>query len=139
MREHIFRGRRIDGGDFVYGDLEHNGDVDVRIQGYVVDPETVGEFTGLEDINGVAVYEGDLLRYMEWKDDNAVFPVVWDKDEARFCLDVTDYKDVKQPYENKHYWPLIASHVRILKITIVGNIHNTPDMKIKEEGEVNAP
>ena len=70
-REHEFRG--FDGTKWYYGDLEYNRKTGVaRIHTYLedgsycrqytVDPDTVGEFTGMKDKRGNKVFEGDIVE-----------------------------------------------------------------------------
>jgi len=97
MRTIKFRGKRVNDGQWVYGDLETRPTLEVAAihqydengiydcQDYV-DRDTVGQFTGLHDINGKEIYEGDLLMSHE---NGEVFEVVYDA--PRFCFKDNDF------------------------------------------------
>lgn len=72
-REILFRGKRADTNEWIYGDVQQNVDaVKIREQepniqhvarSFVVIPETVGQYTGMKDIHGVKIFEGDIVNY----------------------------------------------------------------------------
>ena len=110
MREIKFRGKRIDNGKWVYGDLCQDKNIDMvsilkksdkpyalgdskkadtcfYFKLIQVDPETVGQFTTLKDDNGVDIFKGDLVKF---NDRTIVYEVIWDPYRVAWWL-----KDVK--------------------------------------------
>ena len=99
MREIKFRGKNVDSGEWYYGSLTvyPNGKCEIvvfddgEVLEYPVIPESVGQFTGLHDVNGEEIYDGDVVRNKEvgGYGFEYVGVVRYYDEDARFGIDTT--------------------------------------------------
>ncbi len=125
MREYLFRGKTIANGKWSEGTLlvtKQGCCITPDATVYVaVDPETVGQYTGLTDKNGTKIFEGDIVKYgdtvhnvvFEQRNGTAYFGLVYSTLET---LSFGYYQDLKQ-------------------IEVIGNIYDNPELLGDEENE----
>ena len=137
-REILFRGKRTDNGEWVYGDLLCNWTVPQILSEedgneYLVIPATVGQFTGLTDKNGVKIWEGDILRKPAdlWIGNDSVGDKKGTFDDDSFV----EYHDgtfrINQiGNESKLYYGVInySRNTEADVMEVIGNIHDNPEL-----------
>ena len=128
MREILFRGKRVDNGEWVEGfycgkanktffsPAEDSAQIiDKDLWWHEVIPETVGQYTGLTDKNGKKIFEGDILSYIDNDDDVQYISVVFE--ECAFLIEDSGITGSD----------LLTSYV-CLGLTVAGNIHDNPEL-----------
>ena len=125
-REILFRGARVCDGHFVNGSLvEVNGECDSNesvphivisygpdtFDWFEVDPETVGQFTGMTDKNGTKIFEGDIIKWIDSDGNNRIDKVLFSNGGFHLC---------------NIYYNLGGYKGNSLEV--IGNIHDNPDL-----------
>lgn len=141
-REILFRGKRADDGEWVYGNLFYDPDLeqtqilyfeydltyygeDRESKGGIVDSCTVGQYTGLTDKNGRKIFEGDIVRRSNRNGQKTISYVVeWCSDCCMFVLDCIDF-DMEFDMDFTVYYGN--------EFEIIGNIHDNPELVRKDE------
>lgn len=131
---YLFRGISKDTGEWVYGYvvgenyivpepgliLERIYEM-VRFDTIEIIPETVGQWIGLEDKNGVKIFSDDLVKY-----NTAEF--------GKYFIDTIKYDTEQRGYElGDNFCGYDIFDGRIENREVIGSIHTTPELLDKEE------
>lgn len=139
MREILFRGKQVDNGEWVYGvpvpitinsystgriELVHSHSYD-ELDGFrllsddeEIIPETLGQYTGLQDKNGNKIFEGDIVSAPYWRGQKGemmkglvefskgAFSVIWQDEKYGKCFAgyVADMKVIGNIFNNPELW-----------------------------------
>ena len=125
-RQILFRGKRTDNGEWVYGNLidsdsivgkivDFDGEYFIPEFWYKVDPATVGQFTGITDKNGTKIFDGDIVRFYDDSEDELVNGVVvFNADFCSFCVSMKGHEDV-----------MLMAH---WQYEVIGNIYDNKEL-----------
>ena len=132
MREILFRGKRTDSGEWVYGNyciaekLDKSGVeyfiIEIEAEGsqYYVIPETVGQYTGLTDKNGKKIFEGDIVNVAY----NPKYTGISKDRIGNFEVVFNNGCFMKGSIQNNGLYHFIPSD----ETTVIGNIHDNPEL-----------
>ena len=146
IRTIIFRGRRIDNGEWIYGylvelrkesfsDNERYGICNKAIPIFgsgvcynlkidEVIQETIGQYTGLTDKNGKKIFEGDVIKCIS-RFDAKDMVVIFEKAEFHL-VDCQRYKNYTECCGYRYFGTL--------ETEVIGNIHDNPELLKGGEG-----
>lgn len=124
MRTIKFRAFKVGTKEFVYGLLSTYKFGHFNIEGFQVETETIGQFTGLYDIDGKEIYDGDIVEF--GKEDtkyynlpNVSHVLIYSEKFSGFFI-----RSLDTDKEERDFLRDISSNiVKRYKIKVIGNIH----------------
>lgn len=146
MREILFRGKRVDNGEWMEGDLIQSRDktyIHPKANSFRVSetglsklivlrevyPETVGEYTGLTDKNGKKIFEGDILQDKFGQIKIVDYSDEWGAFRTCFVRALNDEGKIVATVGGASFVGTIWR-----KYEVIGNIHDNPELlEVKNE------
>ena len=132
MREIEFRGKSIMEGTegrwlYSFG-IKYGDDIELLYcdeetsdTWYYVDRETIGQYTGMKDINRTKIYEGDIVA----EEGHYV-------NSDRLVYQKIQWKENYACWLRGEYQRLTPKNIERYKIVVIGNIYDNPEL-LKEE------
>ena len=132
MRKILFRGKRKDNGEWIYGGIYYQKADEVKEEAayiiggslnnvgvaYEVIPETVGQYTSLKDKNGKMIFEGDIV-YCKSRLDNANMVVIFECGQFRMVLS----ENYRSYQTNSGFYD-----INCFDKEVIGNIYDNPEL-----------
>lgn len=121
MREILFRGKSVNDGRWIYGDLSNYGDCKTIttvkdfsiIDSCEVIPETVGQYTGLKDLHGTRIFEADIVKVYDVYCNETVVGVV------EFCDG--SFRIYDKDFTSYDRW-------MYCKVEVIGNVYDNQEL-----------
>lgn len=138
-REILFRGKRMDNGEWAEGLPGYDADGNITnievFKGYSccypleVHPKTICQYTGLTDKNGRKIFEGDIVKGVAYSTDFIGY-IIWIDEIAGFG--VRHFNTHREPtaWENSSILKAIQKwkHPNEFQAEIIGNMFDNPEL-----------
>lgn len=144
MRKIQFRGKSLNNGEWVYGSLlniedtcfiieKGDFDFDYRTENHAfwfdctekeINPDTIGQFTGLYDKKKIPIYEGDIVRYQDTMGYSFIGLIGFD--EGRFGF--VNRRGIGTLNKDGVYADGYCSVPYTIEYEVLGNIHDNPEL-----------
>lgn len=147
MREILFRGKRLDNGEWVEGYYLRHGDKayicpevyafyrfdgGLCLGGFIeVDPDTVGRETGLTDRNGKRIWEGDIVKACFDGRESVPFQICFGRFHDENCdFDEDDFIGwyLTGPSFQGQCVSILTEVKNGMLFKVIGNIHDNPEL-----------
>ena len=140
MREILFRGKHIKTGEWVYGYpfIHHDGKAEICTQEEntqnavwnMVDPLSIGEYTGLLDSNGKQVFDGDIIEFYDSRYDICwTGAVIFGRSKRSYSLGYNIVK-ISGDVNSREILLWFSLQGVSIRASIIGNIYDMPDAGI---------
>ena len=138
-RQIKFRGKRADNGEWVQGYFVEDGfyciwshNEDDFLTQHLIDPDSLGQFTGLTDCNGKEIYEGDIVKYDDTPYNAYASP--YSGEVVFYC---GSWRVKTKGYGVEWVYPyLFRDDFANRKTELLGNKFDNPDLMINQPTEV---
>lgn len=129
MREILFKAKTCN-GKWVQGLLTHKdnkwyiSNKEGIPFAFEVIPETIGQYTGLKDKNGKEIYEGDIVKFDEYKYEKLVQSII---SEIKWCEELCSLSLVVSEQQGTRG---TLSHLLDYnkEVKVIGNIFDNPEL-----------
>lgn len=147
MRNYIFRGKKVYGDGWAYGSLVKRGDycciledadsdeIFMDAETGVIDgnltpvrPETVEEYTGVNDVNGKKLFEGDIVKVIP-DDYPAEYVGVVDFEFGKFGVRYRTFTELFHEFGRVEKWEDMGAEGEThFSYKLIGDIHHNPEL-----------
>lgn len=126
-----FRGKRLDSSEWLYGDLMHDNhhgcyvypnDCGGLYTENKVNPDTVGQYTGMKDKNDKKIFEGDIIRVHD-EDGIDIGVVRYNEDFGKYICVYSEISGNWFDFEGTN-----GEFLALFCTKVIGNIYDTPEL-----------